>query len=110
MHGIYLKNKLVVAKLLVNDKTIYQNKSVTNIKYYHVELDEHSILIANGVKSESYLNSGNKYVFDNATEADKIKVKHWRNKLLTKYITTRERAEPYVQKINKRGRILNKVN
>ena len=105
-HGIYLKNKLVLAKLLVNDKTIYQDKSIDNINYYHIELDKHSLLIAEGIKAESYLNGGSKYRFDNAEKNDNKKIKYWKKQRLSKYIITPEKAESYIVKITKRAHVL----
>ncbi|MEM3063632.1 MAG: Hint domain-containing protein, partial [Nitrososphaerota archaeon] len=63
-HRIYLFDTLIPAIKLVNGKTIYQDRSIKNIKYYHIELDEHSILIAEGLFAESYEDCGNRSSFD----------------------------------------------
>jgi hypothetical protein len=59
----------VSAKHLVNGTTIFQDTSFPMIQYYHVECERHSVLNANGVKAESYLDSGNlRDIFDPATQ------------------------------------------
>ena len=35
------------------------------VTYYHVELDEHAVLVANGLPAESYLDTGDRANFDN---------------------------------------------
>jgi hypothetical protein len=36
------------------------------VDYYHVELDQHAILLAEGRPAESYLNTGNRGFFANS--------------------------------------------
>jgi antigen 43 len=65
-HCLFLDNKLVPAKLLVNGMTIRQDLEVNFVTYYHVEMERHSILLAEGVAAESYLDTGNRAFFSNA--------------------------------------------
>ena len=65
-HCMFLDGKLVPAKLLVNDMTIVRETAMTSVEYYHVELERHSIIIAEGVETESYLDTGNRAFFSNA--------------------------------------------
>lgn len=53
---------LVLASALVNGTTITQDQ-VEEVTYWHVELDSHDILIANGQPAESYLDMGNRSFF-----------------------------------------------
>jgi hypothetical protein len=66
-HGLFLHNVLVPAKLLVNGATIIRETSTTAVTYYHVELDRHNLLLAEGVPVESYLDTGNRAAFSNTT-------------------------------------------
>ena len=65
-HCMYLDGKLVPAGLLVNGRTIVRDTSLTEVEYFHIELDSHGILIAEGVETESYLDTGNRAFFSNA--------------------------------------------
>jgi hypothetical protein len=57
---------MVRASRLVNGTTIYQDNECDDVEYYHVELDSHSAVFANGILSESYLALNNRHVFENS--------------------------------------------
>ena len=57
---------LICARQLVNGTTIRQERDWTAVDYYHVELDEHAILLAEGLPAESYLDTGNRGFFANS--------------------------------------------
>jgi Hint domain len=59
---------LSCARQLVNGTTIRQEKGRASIEYFHVELDAHVILLAEGLAAESYLNTGNRGFFANSGE------------------------------------------
>ena len=56
---------LIPARLLVNGASIVRETRLTKIRYFHVELDRHSILFSEGLPSESYLDTGNRSFFQN---------------------------------------------
>ncbi|WP_342149798.1 Hint domain-containing protein [Methylorubrum sp. SB2] len=60
---------LIPAVRLVNGTTITQEDSET-VSYWHVELDGHDILLAEGLPAESYLDCGNRRFFANAEATD----------------------------------------
>jgi hypothetical protein len=64
-HAIYVDGKLICARQLINGTTIRQEKGWTVVEYFHVELDAHTILLAEGLPAESYLNTGNQGFFAN---------------------------------------------
>jgi hypothetical protein len=68
-HAIYVDGKLICARQLVNGTTIRQEKGLASVEYFHVELGAHSILLAERLPAESYLNTGNKSLFANQSEA-----------------------------------------
>jgi hypothetical protein len=68
-HALFLDGLLVQAKDLVDGLLIRQDQSVTHIRYYHVELPQHGILLANGAPAESYLDTGHRGVFTNSDAA-----------------------------------------
>ncbi|KQT46536.1 hypothetical protein ASG52_12455 [Methylobacterium sp. Leaf456] len=60
---------LIPACRLINGTTITQVEAET-ITYWHIELDSHDILLAEGLPSESYLDCGNRRFFANAEATD----------------------------------------
>jgi hypothetical protein len=67
-HAIMAGGKLVPVKLLVNGATVFQRRDITDIDYFHVELDSHEIILADGAPVESYLDTGNRGFFANGGE------------------------------------------
>jgi hypothetical protein len=53
---------LIPASVLVNGTTIVQ-EDVDSVTYWHIELDSHDLLIAEGQPAESYLDMGNRSFF-----------------------------------------------
>lgn len=66
-HALYLHGLLIPAKLLVNGGSIMQDAGWTAITYYHVELSEHSVIYAEDLPAESYLDTGNRAMFENGS-------------------------------------------
>lgn len=64
-HRILIDGKMVLAESLVNGTTIFQDCNRIEIEYYHLELESHSAIVANGVLSESYLDVDNRVIFEN---------------------------------------------
>jgi hypothetical protein len=67
-HAVYVDGVLIPVGHLVNGATIFQEE-VDRIRYFHVELDSHDVLIAEGLACESYLDDGNRSTFHNAEGA-----------------------------------------
>ena len=68
-HAVFLDGMLVPARLLVNGMTILQDRTFNQVDYFHVELDRYAILISDGLLTESYLDTGNRAMFENAVLA-----------------------------------------
>ncbi|WP_336947552.1 Hint domain-containing protein [Asaia sp. HN010] len=54
-HCILLEGRFIPARMLVNGKSISYDKSFSSYTYYHLHIDEHSIVEADGLRTESYL-------------------------------------------------------
>ena len=65
-HAIFVDGKLICARQLVNGTTIRRETGWTSVDYFHVELDAHAILLAEGLPAESYLDTGNRGFFANS--------------------------------------------
>lgn len=63
-HRILLDGKMTFANSLINEKSIYQDKDRISVEYYHLELESHFAVVANGILAESYIDVNNRYVFD----------------------------------------------
>ena len=63
-HAVFLNGVLIPIKRLINGATIWQVE-VTSVTYWHVELERHDILLAEGLPAESYLDTGNRETFEN---------------------------------------------
>ena len=63
-HGLFLDGVLVPAGLLVDGETIVREWR-EEVVFWHVELERHGILLAEGAAAESYLDTGNRAQFGN---------------------------------------------
>jgi collagen type I/II/III/V/XI/XXIV/XXVII alpha len=62
-HAVFMNGVLVPVKLLINGTTIAQVKR-SEVTYYHVELERHEVILAEGLAVESYLDVGDRANFD----------------------------------------------
>ena len=63
-HAVFLEGVLIPVRALLNGGSIAQLDEA-EICYWHVQLDRHDILLAEGVPAESYLDTGNRAAFGN---------------------------------------------
>jgi hypothetical protein len=52
------------AKNFINTKTVYQDFLLMNIEYYHIELEEHYLIVAENMFAETYVTGGDKSMFE----------------------------------------------
>jgi hypothetical protein len=67
-HAMYLEGVLIEARDLVNDVTIFQAERVEKVEYFHIELETHDVIIAEGSLSESFIDDDSRNMFHNAHE------------------------------------------
>ncbi len=63
-HAVFLDGVLVPVRCLINGGSIAQ-MPVGVVTYWHVELPQHDVVLAEGMACESYLDTGNRADFDN---------------------------------------------
>jgi len=66
-HAMEVDGYLIPAKHLVNGESIIQEAWCQRVRYFHLELEAHGLLLADGAWSESYLEDGNRQHFNNAS-------------------------------------------
>nr|WP_244877545.1 Hint domain-containing protein [Acetobacter cibinongensis] len=76
-HCLFLDDCFVPARMLVNGQSIFYDQSFTHYDYYHVETEDHAIIIADGVLTESYLDTGNRHKF--RQDGDVLSIARGRN-------------------------------
>lgn len=65
-HAFMFDGALIPVEFLVNHRSILWDDRAQEVTLYHVELDAHDVLIANGAPAESYRDDGNRWLFHNA--------------------------------------------
>ena len=67
-HALYLDGMLIEAKDLVNGVSIVQADRVEKVEYFHIELETHDVIIAEGALAESFIDDDSRGMFSNAHE------------------------------------------
>ena len=65
-HALFLDGVLIPAESLVNGATIVKADAVESVTYWHIELDSHDVLLAEGAPAESFVDDGGRAIFHNA--------------------------------------------
>ncbi|WP_082064699.1 Hint domain-containing protein [Acetobacter orleanensis] len=72
LHAMYLDGVLVPAAALVNGRSIVQAKAMDEVAYFHIELESHDVIFANGAESETFVDDGSRGMFHNAAEYNRL--------------------------------------
>jgi hypothetical protein len=64
-HSLYFDGVLIPVEFLVNHRSIRWDDRARGVTLYHIELETHDILLANGAPAESYRDDGNRWLFQN---------------------------------------------
>lgn len=63
-HAFLIDGALVPAGLLANGRSILSERGIRRLTYFHVELPAHGVILAEGAPAESYLDVGNRSMFE----------------------------------------------
>ena len=66
-HSLYIDDVLIPVEFLVNHRSILWDDRAQEVALYHIELQTHDVLLANGAPAESYRDDGNRWLFQNAS-------------------------------------------
>ncbi len=65
-HALHIDDVLIPVEFLVNHRSIRWDDRAQEVTLYHIELETHDVLLANGAPAESYRDDGNRWLFRNA--------------------------------------------
>lgn len=109
-HSLFFSGKFIPVRMLVNGATIYYDYSITEYTYYHIEIEKHSVILANGILTESYLDTGNRGSFEQNGNVALLNLKSsekvWGQDSAYPLVTNREVVEPLYHYINQRAFIM----
>ena len=72
-HAVLVGDVLVQAGALVNGLSIVRERNVPErFTYYHVELDDHSLLLAENTPAETFVDNVDRLAFDNWAEHEAL--------------------------------------
>jgi hypothetical protein len=71
-HALLIGDYGVSARLLINGSSIRQVDMMEEIEYFHIELDSHDGMYAEGLPVETYLEADNRQTYDNAAEYEAL--------------------------------------
>ncbi|MCP1247266.1 Hint domain-containing protein [Acetobacter cerevisiae] len=103
-HCLFFDGKFIPARMLVNGRSIFFDKSITSYDYYHVETEEHSVIMADGMLTESYLDTGNRHSFSQKGKVTSISSRNltWKA-AAAPLMVSRETIEPLFRQIEARA-------
>ena len=72
-HALYVDGVLAHASALVNGSTITQiNRWSGDVEYYHIETENHELILANGAPAETFIDNVSRKEFDNWAEYEAL--------------------------------------
>ncbi|MGV4858488.1 Hint domain-containing protein [Acetobacter senegalensis] len=104
-HCLFFDGQFVPARMLVNGRSIFFDKSITSYDYYHIETEDHSVIMADGMLTESYLDTGNRRSFSqkgNVVSIGGSRNLTWDNAAVPLTVS-RATVEPLFRKIESRA-------
>jgi hypothetical protein len=67
-HAIYDEGVLIPARFLINGRNVVQ-EDVATVEYFHIELERHDLILAEGLPAETYLENNDRDRFENGGDA-----------------------------------------
>ncbi len=67
-HSFLIDGVLIPVEYLINHRSILWDDWTQEVELYHVELDTHDAIFANGAPAETYRDDGNRWLFQNTND------------------------------------------
>ncbi|AOX20770.1 Hint domain-containing protein [Kozakia baliensis] len=96
-HCLYFDGKFIPARMLVNGGSIAYDRSFSRYDYYHIETADHSVIFAESMPTESYLDTGNRAAFRQTGDVISIPkrvLRNWEMDAAAPLVTARREVEP----------------
>ncbi|WP_281701031.1 Hint domain-containing protein [Acetobacter malorum] len=106
-HCLFFEGNFVPARMLVNGRSIFYDTSITSYDYYHVETEEHSVITADGMLTESYLDTGNRASFRQDTKIASLHATgtlNWQNDAAAPLCVDRKFVEALFRSLETQGK------
>ncbi len=95
-HAVLLDRALIPIRYLINGKTVAQYQA-DGVTYFHVELERHDVMLAEGLPCESYLDTGNRGAFANGggavTMHPDFAFRIWESRAFARLVVTGEEVQ-----------------
>lgn len=104
-HCVLESGCLIPARMLVNASSIVLDTDRLDYRVYHLEFETHSILLSEGLTTESYLDTGNRAGFG-APNADPSTGATWTADAAAPLATARAQVEPIWRRLAARAEAL----
>jgi hypothetical protein len=109
-HAVFVDDVLIPIRHLINGASIEQVPTET-VAYYHVELAQHDVLLAEGLPAESYLDTGNRCTFTNGGSTVSLHPrfdtpKTWRDDAAAPLVNDEARVKPVWERLAARAHAL----
>ena len=109
-HCIFVDGCLIPARMLVNGCSIVEDRSIDAYSFHHIEFETHVLVLAEGLITESYLDTGNRGSFSDPAIvtlhprlADKAVAKTWAANACAPMTTNREIVESIWRMLRERA-------
>lgn len=107
-HCLFLDGAFIPVRMLVNGTSIHYDKTVAEYEYFHIETEDHAILMSDGALSESYLDTGDRRRFRQAGTIHVLggRVLTWQNSAAAPLVNERSFVEPIHERLMRRAETL----
>lgn len=65
-HAVFVDEILIPIRSLINGTTVRQEET-DDVIYWHLELEDHDVVLAEGLPAETYLDTGNRWCFEDGS-------------------------------------------
>lgn len=104
-HCLFINGGFIPARMLVNGRSVVYDRTMPSYDYFHVETAEHSVIMADGMMTESYLDTGNRHSFrQNGTVVSLGgRARNWNDDAAAPLVVSHEVVEPIFREIEARA-------